>query len=112
MLVTEMWVLFLSWLDTRRYGSQRRRGINPKEYLTDVRRAATRGEDQRNPEPSAGTWGPPCLAAKVVSCARALRGMRDESFLLLKLKWETARPIRFARDYARFLGAEPLHSDR
>jgi hypothetical protein len=38
--------------------------------------------------------------------------MRDETFLLLKLKWATARPIRSVRDYARFLNAEPLHSNR
>jgi hypothetical protein len=38
--------------------------------------------------------------------------MRDETFLLLKLKWATARPIRSARDYARFLLAEPMHSNR
>ena len=43
---------------------------------------------------------------------RRARGMRDEAFLVLKLKWATARPIRSARDYARFLYAEPLHSNR
>lgn len=43
---------------------------------------------------------------------RRARGMRDEAFLLLKLKWATARPIRSARDYARFLNTEPLHSNR
>jgi transposase len=43
---------------------------------------------------------------------RRARGMRDETFLLLKLKWATARPIRSVRDYARFLNAEPLHSNR
>lgn len=43
---------------------------------------------------------------------RRARGMRDETFLLLKLKWATARPIRSARDYARFLLAEPMHSNR
>ncbi len=43
---------------------------------------------------------------------RRARGMRDEAFLVLKLKWATARPIRTVRDYARFLHAEPLHSNR
>ncbi len=43
---------------------------------------------------------------------RRARGMRDEAFLVLKLKWATARPIRTARDYARFLHAESLHSNR
>jgi transposase len=43
---------------------------------------------------------------------RRARGMRDEPFLVLKLKWATARPIRNARDYARFIHAEPLHSNR
>ena len=40
---------------------------------------------------------------------RRARGMRDEAFLVLKLKWATARPIRNARDYARLIHAEPLH---
>jgi hypothetical protein len=43
---------------------------------------------------------------------RRARGMRDETFLLLKLKWATARPIRSARDYARFIHVEALHSLR
>ena len=34
---------------------------------------------------------------------RRARGMKDEDMLLLKLKWATARPIRSARDLARFL---------
>jgi len=50
--------------------------------------------------------------ATIKGVIRRARGMRDESFLLLKLKWATARPIRSARDYARFLGAESLHSSR
>lgn len=43
---------------------------------------------------------------------RRARGMRDEGFLVLKLKWATARPLRSAHDYAKFLYAEPLHSNR
>jgi transposase len=43
---------------------------------------------------------------------RRARGMRDEAMLLLKLKWATARPIRSARDLARFLTAQPLYSNR
>jgi transposase len=50
--------------------------------------------------------------ATIKGVIRRARGMRDESFLLLKLKWATVRPIRSARDYARFLGAESLHSNR
>ena len=41
---------------------------------------------------------------------RRARGMRDEAMLLLKLKWATARPIRSARDVARFLHPEGMHS--
>lgn len=43
---------------------------------------------------------------------RRARGMRDEGMLLLKLKWATARPIRSARDVARFLHPELAHSLR
>ncbi|MGD0308453.1 MAG: transposase [Acidobacteriota bacterium] len=50
--------------------------------------------------------------ATIKGVIRRARGMRDESFLLLKLKRATARPIRSARDYMRFLSAEPLHSNR
>lgn len=50
--------------------------------------------------------------ATIKGVIRRARGMRDEDFLLLKLKWATARPIRSARDYARFLNAEWLHSNR
>jgi len=38
--------------------------------------------------------------------------MRDEAFLILKLKWATARPIRNARDYAAFIHQQLLHSNR
>jgi len=50
--------------------------------------------------------------ATIKGVIRRARGMRDEQFLLLKLKWATARPIRSARDYRRFLSAEALHSNR
>ena len=43
---------------------------------------------------------------------RRARGMRDEAMLVLKLKWATARPLRSARDVARFLHPEALHSLR
>lgn len=43
---------------------------------------------------------------------RRSRGMRDEAILLLKLKWATARPIRSARDLARFLSPQGLYSNR
>jgi transposase len=43
---------------------------------------------------------------------RRARGMRDETMLLLKLKWATARPIRSARDVVRFLHPEVVHSLR
>ena len=43
---------------------------------------------------------------------RRARGMRDEAMLVLKLKWATARPIRSARDVARFLHPEGVHSNR
>ena len=42
---------------------------------------------------------------------RRARGMRDETMLLLKLKWATARPIRSSRDLAKFLNFQ-LHSNR
>ncbi len=47
--------------------------------------------------------------ATIKGVIRRARGMRDERFLLLKLKWAKARPVRSARDYARFLNAEWLH---
>jgi transposase len=50
--------------------------------------------------------------ATIKGVIRRARGMRDEPFLVLKLKWATARPIRNARDYAAFIHAEPLHSNR
>jgi transposase len=50
--------------------------------------------------------------ATIKGVIRRARGMRNEPFLVLKLKWATARPIRNARDYAAFIHAEPLHSNR
>ena len=43
------------------------------------------------------------LNATIKGVIRRARGMRDETMLLLKLKWATARPIRSARDLTRFL---------
>jgi len=43
---------------------------------------------------------------------RRARGMRDETMLVLKLKWATARPIRSARDVVRFLHPQSAHSLR
>ena len=43
---------------------------------------------------------------------KAVRGMRDDAMLLLKLKWATAHPIRSARDLARFLSPQGLYSNR
>jgi transposase len=43
---------------------------------------------------------------------RRARGMRDETMLVLKLKWATARPIRSASDVMRFLHPEGVHSLR
>jgi hypothetical protein len=43
---------------------------------------------------------------------RRARGMRDEGMLLLKLKWATVRPLRSARDVARFLHPETVHSNQ
>jgi hypothetical protein len=43
---------------------------------------------------------------------RRARGIRDEGMLLLKLQWATARPLRSARDVARFLHPATVHSNR
>jgi transposase len=43
------------------------------------------------------------LNTTIKGVIRRARGMRDETMLLLKLKWATARPIRSARDLLRFL---------
>jgi transposase len=45
------------------------------------------------------------LNTTIKGVLRRARGMRDETMLLLKLKWATARPIRSSRDVARFLQA-------
>ena len=45
------------------------------------------------------------LNTTIKGVLRRARGMRDETMLLLKLKWATARPIRSSRDLVRFLQA-------
>lgn len=52
------------------------------------------------------------INATIKGVIRRARGMRDEGFLLLKLKWATARPIHNSRDYLRFVTGEMLHSKR
>jgi transposase len=51
------------------------------------------------------------LDTTIKAVLRRARGMRDETMLLLKLKWATTRLIRSSRDLARFLDLE-LHSNR
>jgi transposase len=51
------------------------------------------------------------LNTTIKAALRRARGMRDETMLLLKLKWATARPIRSSKDLARFLDSQ-LHSNR
>ena len=51
------------------------------------------------------------LNTTIKGVLRRARGMRDEEMLLLKLKWATARPIRFSRDLAKFLNFA-LYSNR
>jgi transposase len=52
------------------------------------------------------------LNTTIKAVLRRARGMRHEAMLLLKLKWATARPIRSARDLARFLQPQGLYSNR
>ena len=52
------------------------------------------------------------LNTTIKAVLRRARGMRDELMWLLKLKWATARPIRSARDLARFLQPQGLYSNR
>ena len=52
------------------------------------------------------------LNTTIKGVLRRARGMRDETMLLLKLKWATARPIRSSKDLARFLQPQALHSNR
>ena len=56
--------------------------------------------------------GVEAINTTIKAVLRRARGMRDEEMLLLKLKWATAHPIRFARDLVRFLTAQPLYSNR
>jgi transposase len=43
------------------------------------------------------------LNTTIKAVLRRARGMRDETILLLKLKWATAQPIRSVRDLVIFL---------
>ena len=51
------------------------------------------------------------LNTTIKAVLRRARGMRDETMLLLKLKWATTRPIRSSSDLAKFLDVQ-LHSNR
>jgi transposase len=51
------------------------------------------------------------LNTTIKAVLRRARGTCDETMLLLKLKWATARPIRSSRDLAKFLNFQ-LHSNR
>jgi transposase len=51
------------------------------------------------------------LNTTIKGVLRRARGMKDETMLLLKLKWATARPIRISKDLAKFLDFA-LYSDR
>ena len=52
------------------------------------------------------------LNTTIKAVIRRARGMRDETMLLLKLKWATANPIRSAQDLLRFLHPQELHTNR
>src|SRR5262245_19611306 len=49
------------------------------------------------------------LNTTIKGVLRRVRGMRDETMLLLKLKWASTRPIRAARDVGGFLHPQMLH---
>jgi transposase len=49
------------------------------------------------------------LNTTIKGVLRRARGMRDETMLLLKLKWASARPIRSSRDLVGFLHPQCLH---
>jgi transposase len=51
------------------------------------------------------------LNTTIKAVLRRARGMRDETMLLLKLKWATARPIRSSKDLRKFLNVQ-VHSNR
>lgn len=51
------------------------------------------------------------LNTTIKAVIRRGRGMKDESMLLLKLKWATARPVRSSKDLAKFLYSD-VHSNR
>jgi transposase len=50
------------------------------------------------------------LNTTIKAVLRRARGMKDETMLVHKLKWPTARPIRTTRDLSRFLHPEPTES--
>jgi transposase len=52
------------------------------------------------------------LNTTIKAVLRRARGMRNNTMLLLKLKWATAHPIRSARDLARFLSPQEPYSNR
>jgi transposase len=52
------------------------------------------------------------LNTTIKGVLRRARGIRDETMLLLKLKWTTARPIRSSRDITRFLQPQAMHSNQ
>jgi transposase len=52
------------------------------------------------------------LNTTIKAVIRRARGIRDDAFLLLKLKWATAHPIRSARDYSRFVNADLVHANQ
>jgi transposase len=49
------------------------------------------------------------LNTTIKGVLRRARGMRDETMLLLKLKWASARLIRSSRDLVPFLHPQVLH---
>jgi transposase len=52
------------------------------------------------------------LNTTIKAVLRRARGMRNNTMLLLKLKWATAHPIRSARDLARFLSPQEPYSNQ
>ena len=49
------------------------------------------------------------LNTTIKGVLRRARGIRDETMLLLKLKWASARPLRSPRDLAGFLHPQVMH---
>jgi transposase len=52
------------------------------------------------------------LNTTIKAVIRRARGVRDDPFPLLKLKWATAHSTRSARDYSRFLNGDLVHGNR